>query len=43
VLAGSPDLPTRDGVFSLNGGESHSLPAAPTKQLSIGATTSATG
>jgi hypothetical protein len=43
ILAGSPDLPTRDGVFSLNGGDSRSLPATPTKQLTIGVPTAATG
>lgn len=31
ILAGSPDTPTRDGRYSLNGGDFHSLPAVPTK------------
>lgn len=43
ILAGSSDLPTRDGFFSLNGGDFRSLPATPTKQLTIGVPTSATG
>jgi hypothetical protein len=43
TLAGSSDTPTRDGVFSLNGGDFRSLPATPTKQLTIGLPTSATG
>ncbi len=41
ILAGSPDLPTRDGLFSLNGGDFRSLPATPTKQLTVGMPTSA--
>lgn len=43
VLAGSPDTPSHDGVFSLNGSEFKSLPAFPTKQLTIGVPTFATG
>jgi len=41
ILAGSTDLPTRDGVYSLNGGDPRSLPATPTKQLTVGVPTSA--
>ena len=43
VLAGSSDTPTRDGSYSLNGNDFHSLPATPTKQLTIGVPPSATG
>ena len=43
TLAGTTDTPSRDGVFSLNGGDFRSLPATPTKQLTIGLPTSATG
>src|SRR3954447_6245669 len=43
ILAGSTDTPSRDGVYSVNGGDFHSLPAVPTKQLTIGAPTSTTG
>ena len=43
ILAGSPDTPSRDGVYSLNGNDFHSLPATPTKLLTIGVPTSATG
>jgi hypothetical protein len=43
TLSGSADTPTRDGVYSVNGGDFHSLPTAPTKQLTIGAPTSSTG
>ncbi len=43
ILAGSPDTPTRDGQYSLNGGDFRSLPASPTKPLAIGVPTSATG
>jgi hypothetical protein len=34
IVAGSADVPTRDGTYSLNGNEFRSLPAVPTK-LSI--------
>ena len=40
ILAGSPDTPARDGQYSLNGGDFRSLPATPTKPLSIGVPTS---
>jgi hypothetical protein len=43
ILAGSPDAPTTDGRYSLNGQDFHSLPAAATKSLRIFAPTSATG
>jgi hypothetical protein len=43
ILAGSTDLPTRDGTYSLNGGDPKSLPAIPTKPLTIGIPTSSTG
>lgn len=43
TLAGSLDLPTRDGVYSLNGGDPRSLPSTPTKQLTIGVPISSTG
>jgi len=43
ILAGSTDLPTRDGTYSLNGADPRSLPATPTKLLTIGVPTSATG
>jgi hypothetical protein len=43
VLAGSPDAPTTDGRYSLNGQDFRSLPATPTKLLRIFAPTSATG
>jgi hypothetical protein len=43
ILAGSPDLPTGDGKYSLNGGGFVSLPTTPTKPLTIGVTTSAIG
>jgi hypothetical protein len=43
VLAGSSDTPTRDGSYSLNGYDFRSLPAPPTKQLTIGVPPSATG
>jgi hypothetical protein len=43
VLAGSPDAPTTDGRYSLNGQDFRSLPATPTKQLRIFAPSSATG
>jgi hypothetical protein len=42
ILAGSPDDPARDGRYSLNGGDFHSLPAAPTK-LTIAVPASAAG
>jgi hypothetical protein len=41
IVTGSPDVPTRDGSYSLNGNDFRSLPATPTK-LQIGTTTSAT-
>lgn len=43
VLAGSPDMPTQDGKYSLNGDPFRSLPASPSKQLAIGISPSATG
>lgn len=43
ILAGSPDIPTTDGKYSLGGGDFHSLPATPTKLLPIGLPSSATG
>ena len=43
ILAGSPDSPTTDGRYSLSGGDFHSLPATPTKPLSIGLPAPATG
>jgi hypothetical protein len=42
VLTGSPDLPTHDGSFSLNGGKFWSLPATPSKPQTIGLQTSTT-
>jgi hypothetical protein len=39
ILAGTPDDPTHDGRYSLNGDAYHSLPATPTKLL-IGVPTS---
>jgi len=35
-LAGTPDMTTGDGRYSLNGDSFKSLPGTPTKQLSIG-------
>lgn len=35
-LAGTPDMASGDGKYSLNGDPFKSLPGAPTKQLSIG-------
>jgi hypothetical protein len=45
VLAGSPDLPSHDGTFSLNGKPPVSLPATASKPLAFGvpASTSTTG
>ena len=43
ILAGSTDTPARDGVFSLNSGDFKSLPATPTKQLTIGVSPATTG
>jgi hypothetical protein len=43
VLAGSADMPTRDGYYSLNGRDFQSLPASPSKQLTIGISPSAAG
>ena len=43
ILTGSADSPTLDGRYSLNGGDFRSLPAVPTKLLTIGLPTSATG
>jgi hypothetical protein len=43
VLTGSPDAPTTDGRYSLNGQDFRSLPATPTKPLRIFVATSATG
>ncbi len=43
VLTGSPEAPTTDGRYSLNGQDFKSLPATPTKQLRIFVPTSATG
>ena len=43
ILAGSTDTPTQDGRYSLNGGDFRSLPATPTKLLSIGAPTARPG
>jgi hypothetical protein len=43
VLTGSSETPTLDGRYSLNGQDFKSLPATPTKQLTIGLPTSATG
>jgi hypothetical protein len=42
VVTGNADTPSRDGSYSLNGNDFHSLPATPTK-LTIGIPTSATG
>jgi hypothetical protein len=36
ILAGSPDLPKGDGLFSLNGGDFRSLPALATNKLAVG-------
>jgi hypothetical protein len=43
ILAGSPDLPTHDGTFSLNGRAPLSLPATPSKALIVGVPTATTG
>jgi hypothetical protein len=43
TLLGSPDLPNRDGTFSLNGADPKSLPAVPTKLLTVGVPIAATG
>ena len=43
VLAGVPDTPKGDGVYSLNGLDWHSLPGTPTKQLAIGTPPASTG
>ena len=37
LLAGSPDMPTADGRYSVNGQDFRSLPATPTKPLRISA------
>jgi hypothetical protein len=42
ILTGSPDDPAHDGRYSLNGGEFHSLPAAPMK-LAVAVPASAAG
>jgi hypothetical protein len=42
IVTGSTDVPGRDGTYSSNGNDFHSLPASPTK-LSIGTPTSAAG
>jgi hypothetical protein len=43
VLTGTTDAqPGHDGVFSLNGRDFQSLPATPTKLLTVGTSTSAT-
>jgi hypothetical protein len=36
TLAGTPDMKTGDGWYSINGGDHHSLPGQPIKQLIIG-------
>jgi hypothetical protein len=43
ILAGSADTPTQDGRYSLNGADFRSLPATPTKLLSVGAPTASSG
>jgi hypothetical protein len=43
VLTGSSDAPSLDGKYSLNAGDFRSLPATPTKPLTIGQPTSAAG
>jgi hypothetical protein len=43
VLTGSPDLPSHDGSFSLNGGIFQSLPATPSKTLIVGVPAATTG
>lgn len=43
IVAGSPDtLSGHDGFYSLNGADFKSLPATPTKLLTVGTSTSAT-
>jgi hypothetical protein len=43
ILTGTTDTPTRDGLYSVNGADFHSLPPTPTKLLTIGSPTSTTG
>jgi hypothetical protein len=43
TLAGLPDTPNADGKYSLNGGDFHSLPGAPTKLAPIAGSTDTTG